>query len=430
MGLAVDVPASTVYVTGMGGTEFTGDGAGTVKCDSQGANCVAAADPPFWNGSSSVTDTSPTALEYIPETAWNDTDSTTIAATGGGVSTLFTKPSWQTGSGVPSDGQRDVPDISLTSSPNHDGYLICSQGSCVNGYRTGSCVLGTDPGCVLDVIGGTSVGSPVFSGIVALLNQKLGMRLGNVNPMLYSLAGSAPTAFHDITTGNNMVPCQSGSKNCGSSGMIGYSAGTGYDQVTGLGSFDAGALTAAWNGGTGADFTLSANPASLSITHGTSGTSAIAVVGTGVFDGSVTLTCSVSSTLGATTCSLSPTTVNGGQSATLTVVATSTSALRPYGLPGHMGIELSFGLAAVCFIPFRASRRILFFGQAGRGARTLRNIMLSVIGLALVLGMFACGGGGSNNNNNNNFTPLSGTVTVQAVSGSLTHTVSIPVTIN
>jgi hypothetical protein len=95
-----------------------------------------------------------------------------------------------------------------------------------------------------------------------------------------------------------------------------------------------------------------------------------------------------------------------------------------------MGIELSFGLAAVCFIPFGASRRILFFGQAGRGARTLRNIMLSVMGLALVLGMFACGGGGSNNNNNNNFTTLSGTVTVQAVSGSLTHTVSIPVTIN
>ncbi len=402
MGLAVDVPASTIYVTGMGGTEFTGDTAGTVKCDSQGQNCVAAADPPYWNGSSSVTDTAPTALEYIPETAWNDTDSMTIAATGGGVSTLFTKPSWQSGAGVPADGQRDVPDISLTSSPNHDGYLICSQGSCVNGYRAGSCVLGTDPGCILDVIGGTSVASPIFSGVVALLNQKFGMRLGNVNPTLYSVAASTPSAFHDITTGNNMVPCQSGSKNCGSSGMIGYSAATGYDQVTGLGSFDVGALSAAWTGGTGADFTISANPTSLSITHGTSGASTIAVTATGgALSGSIALTCTVSSTLGATTCSLNPNTVNPGQSATLTVVATNSSALHRNGLPGPLGIDLSLGLAAVCFIPFGASRRILFFAQAGRRARTLRNIMLSVVGLTLILGMFACGGGGSNNNNNN-----------------------------
>ena len=429
MGLAVDVPASTVYVTGMGGTTFTGDTAGAVTCNSQGQNCSAASDPPYWNGSTSVSDTSSTALEYIPETAWNDSDAQTISATGGGVSSLFSKPSWQTGTGVPADGQRDVPDISLSASPNHDGYLICSQGSCVNGYRAGTCSTGTDPGCVLDVIGGTSVASPIFSGIVTLLNQKLGMRLGNVNPMLYSLASSTPSAFHDITTGNNIVPCQTGSKNCGSNGMMGYSAGTGYDLVTGLGSFDVGALTAAWTGGAGADFTISANPTSLSITHGTSGTSTIAVTATGgALSGSIALTCTVSSTLGATTCSLNPNTVNAGQSATLTVVATSSSALRPYGLPGHMGIDLSFGLAAVCFIPFGRRRRTLF-GQRARSAAILRNVMLSVMGLALVLGMLACSGGGSNNNNNN-FTPLSGTVTVQAVSGSLTHSVSIPVTIN
>ena len=72
MGLAVDVPASTVYVTGMGGTTFTGDTAGAVTCNSQGQNCSAASDPPYWNGSTSVSDTSSTALEYIPETAWND----------------------------------------------------------------------------------------------------------------------------------------------------------------------------------------------------------------------------------------------------------------------------------------------------------------------------------------------------------------------
>lgn len=423
MGLAVDVPASTVYVTGMGGTEFTGDSAGAVKCDSQGENCVAAADPPYWNGSSSVSDASPTALEYIPETAWNDTDSTTIAASGGGVSTLFTKPTWQTGTGVPADGQRDVPDISLSASPNHDGYLICSQGSCVNGYRAGSCVLGTDPGCILNVIGGTSVGSPVFAGVVALLNQKFAMRLGNVNSTLYSLAGGATTVFHDITTGNNMVPCKAGSKDCGASGMLGYNAGTGYDQVTGLGSFDAGALSAAWNAAPTGDFTVAANPTSLTITHGTSATSTITVAVVGGFSGSVALTCTVTSTLGTTTCSLSPTSVGPGQTSTLTVTATSGAALHSPPLPGPLGIEFSFGLAAVCFIPWKASSRTR--------RRLLRQVSLSLLGLVLVLGLIACGGGGSNSNNNNNtFTPLSGTVTVTGVSGSLTHTVSIPVTIN
>lgn len=243
-GLAVDVPASTPYVTGMGGSTFTGDSAATVTCDSQGQNCVAAADPPYWKGSNSATDTSSSALEYIPENSWNDTDSTAIAATGGGTSTLFSKPSWQTGTGVPSDGQRDVPDVSFSSSANHDGYIICSstpaQPSCVDGFRASD--------QTLKIIGGTSAASPVFAGVIALLNQKIGSRLGNVNPMLYSIAASTPSAFHDITSGSNIVPCQSGSKDCGSNGMLGFSAGTGYDQVTGLGSVDVGALVAAWTG--------------------------------------------------------------------------------------------------------------------------------------------------------------------------------------
>ena len=408
-GLAVDVPASTPYVTGMGGTTFSGDPS---AC--QNNQCSnGAPDTQYWKGSTDPNETSPSAISYIPETAWNDTDSTSISATGGGVSTLFTKPIWQTGTGVPSDGQRDVPDIAFSSSPNHDGYIICSQGSCVNGFRMSD--------QTLNIIGGTSAGSPVFAGVVALLNQKFGMRLGNVNSTLYSVAASTPSVFHDITTGNNMIPCQSGTKNCGSSGMLGYSAGTGYDQVTGLGSVDIGALTAAWNGGTGADFTLSATPTSLSLVRGGTGTSTISVTATGTpISGSVALTCSVSSTLGTTACSLSPSSVDVGQTSTLTVVATTSAALHRNGLPGHMGLELSFGLAAVCFIPF---------GRGNRRARLLRNLILSALGLVMVLGMFACGGS-SNNSNNNTSNPLNGTVTVQAVNGSLTHTVSIPVTIN
>ncbi|MCU1312259.1 MAG: Peptidase propeptide [Acidobacteriaceae bacterium] len=132
-----------------------------------------------------------------------------------------------------------MPDISLAGSPNHDGYLYCTVGSCVSGFRdaTGN----------LKVAGGTSFGAPIFSGILALIEQQLASKgLGNINPTLYSIASSSPTAFHDITTGSNIVPCTAGSAGCGSSGTFGYSAGPGYDQVTGLGTPDANLLAAAF----------------------------------------------------------------------------------------------------------------------------------------------------------------------------------------
>jgi hypothetical protein len=95
--------------------------------------------------------------------------------------------------------------------------------------------------------GGTSFDGPIFSGILALISQKAGYTAGQglVNPTLYTLASNSATyasAFHDITTGNN--DCLAGSANC--NGDIGFSAGTGYDQVTGLGSVDASNLANAW----------------------------------------------------------------------------------------------------------------------------------------------------------------------------------------
>ncbi len=243
-GLAVDSPASLPEVTGIGGTEFTGDAAGAVTGTAPNTTAGATA---FWGGTNSTTDNLSSALSYIPETVWNDTPASVTAgqglsATGGGKSAVFSKPSWQTGTGVPDDASRDVPDISFSGSPNHDGYLICSQSffagvtpavtSCTSGFR------GSD-GSSLAVVGGTSAGAPAFAGIVALLNQKTGSNgLGNVNPTLYSLAASAPNAFHDITTpGDNKVPCTQGTKGCPAAApfQYGFSAGTGYDQVTGLG---------------------------------------------------------------------------------------------------------------------------------------------------------------------------------------------------
>jgi uncharacterized protein (TIGR03437 family) len=213
-GLAVDVPGSIPEVTSMGGTEFM---------DTGGA---------YWSATNTMN--SESALSYIPEQAWNDSNSGGLAATGGGASTIFPRPSWQTAPGVPNDGFRHVPDLSFSASANHDGYYIYSGGGA-------------------DFVGGTSVAAPVMAGIVALLNQYLvstGIQqqpgLGNINPTLYRLAQSAQGVFHDVSTGNNNVTCVSGSPDC-ASGSFGLSAGAGYDQVTGLGSVDAYNLVHQWS---------------------------------------------------------------------------------------------------------------------------------------------------------------------------------------
>ena len=124
-GFAVDIPGAIPEVTGMGGTEFNGDAAASVS----GGNASATT---YWNGTTGGTDAIASAISYIPEMAWNDSafdvaNGGVISASGGGASTFFTKPSWQTGTGVPSDGKRDMPDLALNSSADHDGYLFCSK---------------------------------------------------------------------------------------------------------------------------------------------------------------------------------------------------------------------------------------------------------------------------------------------------------------
>jgi len=213
----VDVPASIPEVTGLGGTEFN-EGLGQ-----------------FWSTTNNINGGS--VLSYIPEMAWNDSSPDNPAAGGGGASVIFLKPSWQTGAGVPKDNARDVPDLSLSASPEHDGFMVYTGGQ-------------------LQIYGGTSVASPSFAGIATLLNQYLVLNgvqsspgLGNMNPKLYALAQTAPGAFHDITAGNNFVTVTCGvrAQNC-TSGSFGFAAGPGYDQATGLGSLDANVLFTAWSG--------------------------------------------------------------------------------------------------------------------------------------------------------------------------------------
>jgi subtilase family serine protease len=244
-GRAVNGLCSTPYSVCVGGTEFN---------DSS--------DPSLYWSSFNAAGTQSSALSYIPETSWNESGpGQGLWASGGGASAIYTKPSWQGGTGVPADGKRDVPDVALTAA-GHDGYLICQEGG-------------------LYVVGGTSAASPSFAGIMALVGQHAASREGNANTAFYSLASKqragGASVFHDIITGNNSVP-----------GQAGFSATIGYDQVTGLGSVDGSVLVNHWGDATvvpAFQTTPSAN--SLSVTIGSSNSITLHITVSGGFDAAV-----------------------------------------------------------------------------------------------------------------------------------------------
>jgi subtilase family serine protease len=292
-GPSVTFPADIPEVTAVGGTEFNESGSAG------------------WSIQNSST--SQSATGYLPEMAWNDTAlGAGIWASGGGASVLFAKPWWQTGPGVPNDSARDVPDISLSASGDHDGYVI---------YVSGG----------LTAVGGTSASSPSFAGIVTLINQyvvakgtQLKPGLGNINPNLYALAQNTTGVIHDVTSGNNIVPCKSGSTGC-KTGSFGYSAGVGYDLVTGLGSVDAYNLATNWTSLStviGTTTRLTANPANIAQSATTQLTARItAVTGSAGPAGSVTFTA------GGITLGSEPAIVSGSTaSAILSVNGTSLAA--------------------------------------------------------------------------------------------------------
>ncbi len=225
-GLAVDYPGSSPFVTSMGGTMFN-----------EGTTTGATA---YWSGTNGATGGS--AISYIPEAVWNESTSSGLSAGGGGSSAFFAKPAWQTGTGVPNDYARDVPDVSLNAASGHDGYLFCVQGSCTGGgFRNAA---GN-----LSVVGGTSVAAPSFAGVLALVQQKIGSRIGNANPIIYALANSPSytTIFNDTATGNNASACEAGTPDCPNGGSIGYNAGPGYDLATGWGTISAFNLANNWS---------------------------------------------------------------------------------------------------------------------------------------------------------------------------------------
>ena len=331
--LAVDFPASSQYVTAMGGSEFP-------------ATDVAAGNNTYFAAQTS-TDIISSALSYIPEQVWNDDSAANgLSSGGGGASALTPRPSWQANvTGIPSGSFRLVPDVALDASPNNAGYLYCSSDSTDTGV-TGSCSSGfrASDGESLTVAGGTSFAAPIFAGMVAIINQAKGYNTGQglVNPELYTLASSTAiygSAFHDITSGNN--ECSAGPSYpaaalsstttetlaCIAPSTTDYSATTGYDEASGLGSVDLYQLLTAWAPSTStllaSTTTLSA--ATLSPTVGANDTITITI---GYSSGSVTPTGTVAVIDNGTAVSGSPfTLVNGAYTYTYSTSVSGTHSI-------------------------------------------------------------------------------------------------------
>jgi hypothetical protein len=308
-GLSVSGIASTPYNVAVGGTDFHSTFTDPTK---------------YWNPTNDPA-TLASAKSYLPESTWNDscanpqvlaalqasgdTDQTTAAlcnnvneqtnflttaAGSGGASNCsiagadasipcasgYPKPAWQSGvTGIPADGVRDLPDVSLMAGNGLWGtfYVYCQSD--------------TLPAKVCDVnnsvegAGGTSFAAPVFAGMMALVQQKTASHQGNVNYVLYKLAATQYSGsnaasctsdaavtgnscmFYDITDSNIAVPCYNGSTDCSPANpadnvgiLPGYDTTSGYDLATGLGSINAYNLVEGW-----ADATANFLPTTTSI---------------------------------------------------------------------------------------------------------------------------------------------------------------------
>ncbi|MGA3035261.1 MAG: protease pro-enzyme activation domain-containing protein, partial [Terracidiphilus sp.] len=330
-GQAVNGLGSTPYNVSVGGTDFQ------YSSYSGTDAAIDAQLQTYWTTTASNNAATTSIKGYIPEQPWNDSQfglnlfsyyastgdaDTTTTGTGGGASNAalcssnsytgtngecsvapsgYPKPTWQSGTGVPSDGVRDVPDVSLFSA---NGYNDSYYGICAT---DGDCQL---PASTVQIygVGGTSASSPSFAGIMALVNQKYG-RQGQADTVLYPLAKQFPAAFHDVIVGNNSVPCafNPDTPDCiqiaanitagiyyddtdqtygtAEEGQIGdttnttveYNATAGYDLASGLGSVDAAQLLADWGNVTFKSTTTTLTPPNpATVTHGT----AVAISGT------------------------------------------------------------------------------------------------------------------------------------------------------
>jgi hypothetical protein len=324
-GLAVNGLASTPFNIAVGGTQFNENGA----------------DSTYWSATNGPDQTS--ALGYIPEVVWNESCAdpnvcgvASLFASSGGASTLYSKPSWQAGLGVPNDGKRDLPDVSLDAAAGHDGYLLCQDGICTTN-ASGQLINA-------ELVGGTSAAAPTFAAILALIAQKTNSRQGQANFVLYPLAAAQNAAncsstsppqsqciFNDITVGNNNVP-----------GQTGFSATPGYDLATGWGSVNVANLAANWKNVTFRPTLTTLQLSSTNLAHGQPVTASVTVapgVGAGTPTGDVALLAAGS--VGVNLGNLSNGTVSG---AVETLPGGTYSVTASYGGDGTFGPSISTGV--------------------------------------------------------------------------------------
>jgi len=331
-GLAVSGLASSPFGVAVGGTDFL----------NFGPNFTSGVSSAYWFPTNDIQQAS--ARGYIPEVTWNSTCTNNVfvlfgygsnpeascnnpsaanfrdvEAGGGGKSACtvsdgadlsscsggYAKPSWQSGPGVPNDGVRDIPDVSLFASPGFTDsfYIVCEADLITSGTSCNPNISSTN----FVGIGGTSAAAPAFAGLMALVNQYTGSNgQGVANYVLYRLpllasqtglncaASAGPASgciFNDVTSGTISVPCARYSPNCyvangaDNYGVLsGYDAGAGYDEATGLGTINAANLVQSWNL---ASFSASVttltlnNGNAVNLVHGQSVPATVTVTGNG-----------------------------------------------------------------------------------------------------------------------------------------------------
>jgi len=394
-GIGVSGFASTPYNVAVGGTDFGDAYAGTTGT--------------YWSPTNTAAYGS--ALSYVPEIPWNDSCASALlfgyehyavgygssgycnstagqaylvtAAGSGGPSGCATgapttagvvsgtckgtpKPSWQSGvPGVPSDGVRDLPDVSLFASNGiwSHYYVVCWSDTAQGGLACTGAPSGWSGG------GGTSFASPILAGIQALVNQSTGTRAGNPNTVYYTLAssqaasglscnsssGSAVSSgcvFYDVTQGDMDLPC-TGTDNCylpsGSYGALSsssssfakaFGAATGWDFATGIGSVNAYNLVHYWNSSdlslSGSGTVTTGDQLSYALTVGDRGPQgATAVVVSTVLPAGLTLVAGASSASckqTGQTVSCSVGTLAAGATTGLTIVVQPGTSSQTYNL--------------------------------------------------------------------------------------------------
>lgn len=491
-GLAVSGTASTPYNVAVGGTDFND-----------------ASNPTsFWSLSNSGTES---ALGYIPETTWNDSctnaifggsllggNSTnpitncnnanldgssdyefvfTLGASGGASNCTtsdfntttgageesscadpYPKPSWQTGSGVPSDGARDIPDVSLFASNEFlgSGYIMCEEDSLPQAEV--ACSLTSEQPnpnsnfASFSEVGGTSVAVQAFAGIVALIDQQTGSRQGLINPTLYSLAGqsgntctsaanpASTCVFYDVTSGTISQPCDisvpgfSASPDCTGSGsdeigvlelngQVAYNAGTGYDLATGLGSVNVGNLVDKWP--TSPGFLLSsADPFVTLASTSSSGSLSFSIISENGFSGSISGTVTCTNLPSNFTCgTFTPSSTNLAAGATVTATLAITPSSSGMSVPARAPRAWTGPMAEILIPILCVSFLGLLLLDTSRAPRLSRVALVAVFFVCLAAA-FGCGGGGSSSGGNGSGSGGNGT---GGSSSSKTATVTVTV---